>query len=659
MKVVFQDNFRHFPIGPFPFDPKHSALGEYHYYPTQGYKGGWYDPVVWYGWLGPTWIVTEDGGVKYMEQTRPQAAINGLWPLLVAGDETWRDYAFAVTVRPLSTRSHTGAVFRYRHARRHYFVGFEGGKLRLLKRDQDTVEELGAADFPYDCDHFYRLEVRCSGSSLEVWVDGNRVLFVEDGSYACGKIGLCSRMPAQYTDVRVSMTEEQHERWLAARRAESLELARISGEYPQPRLWKAIDLKNFGTARQIRFGRLTGTNDTHIVLAQHQKRGHKDAYAHISCLTAIDLDGNVLWQIGEPSPEPDHALLSADLPFQVYDIDMDGADEVIVARNFRLMILDGRTGKVKRSMPTPLSEEADETLFGVPYNCYAFDRINVDSIRIANLTGKAAPTDILIKDRYSRVWAYDSELRPLWKFRGGNTGHFPYTADLDGDGKDEMFIGYHLVDHDGTLLWTLPVNSDHTDEIVIGRWNPDRDDPLIGIVAGDEGFMIADLQGNLVTKHSVGHAQRISVGNFRPDLPGLEICVTTYWGYQGIVYIFDGRGHLLEQFEPTCNGIVITPVNWTGDGRDLILLNGSAKFGGLADGHGRIVVRFPDDGHPDLCADALDLTGDARDEIVLWDQHRMYIYTQDGPPAAENVSAPEAYPRYNASNYRGEFHYRR
>ncbi|MDF2958309.1 MAG: hypothetical protein K0S39_44 [Paenibacillus sp.] len=653
---VMHDQFRHFSIGPFPYDPKHSAIGEYHYYPSQGYHGDWHDPVVWYGWLGPTWIVTEDKGTKYMEQTRVQAAMNEFWPLLVKGDESWRDYTLEVTVRPLSTYSHTGIVFRYQHGRRYYFLGFEGGKVVLLKRDQERIEELAAADFAYDCDHSYGLTIVCSGTRLRGYVNGKLLLEVQDASYANGKVGLSSRMPAQYTNVNVSMTEEEHAQWMTNSREASLALEQLRREYPQPRLWKTIDLKNFGTAREIRFGHLTGTDELHIVLAQHQKRGHKDSYAHISCLTAINLDGDVLWQIGEPSTNPDHALLSADLPFQICDIDMDGFEEVIVARNFELMILDGRTGQIKKSIPTPHSE-SDEKLYSVPFKKFAFDRINVDSIRICNFSGKSKPTDILIKDRYSRVWVYDHNLNLLWTFHEGITGHFPYTVDIDGDGKEEMFIGYHLVDHDGTLLWTLPVETDHTDEILIGRWNPAVKEPQIAIASGDEGFMIADLQGNLVHKHMIGHAQRVSIGNYRPDLEGLEMCVTTFWGYQGIIYFFDCTGKLIHQFEPACNGNMVTPVNWTGDGRDLVLLNGNTRFGGLVDGYGRRVVVFPEDGHPDLCAEVLDVTGDGRDELVLWDQQRMFIYTQDLPPAVEPVVVPEKYPHYNASNYRGEFHY--
>jgi rhamnogalacturonan endolyase len=658
--TLLQDSFSQFSIGPFPFDPKHSAIGEYHYYPPEGNRGGWYDPMVYYGWMGPTWIVTEDRGVKYMEQTRPQVAIKAAhWPMLVKGEEGWQDYSLEVTVRPLSTFSHIGITFRYQHARRYYFLGFEGGKLLLLKRDQEEIIELASAPFSYDCDHHYRLSINCSGSKLLAAVDGKELLQAEDGDYASGRIGLSSRMPAQYSDVKVTMTAAQHSQWIAASTEAATELAILRGGYPQPRLWKTIDFKNFGTARQIRFGHLQGNGELQLVLAQHQKRGSKDAYAHISCLTAITLDGDVLWQLGEPSTLEDHALLSADLPFQICDIDGDGYDEVIVARNFELMILDGRTGEVKLSIPTPLSAETEATgeIFSLPFKQYAFDRINVDAIRIANFSGNASPTDILIKDRYSRVWVYNNELKPLWSFHEGITGHFPYTIDVDGDGRDEMFVGYHLVDHDGKLLWTLPVPTDHTDEILIGHWNPSSKEPLIAIASGDEGFMIANMQGEIVHKHMIGHAQRVSIANYRPDLPGLEMCVSTFWGEQGIIYFFDCEGKLLHQFESASNGNVITPVNWTGDGVDLVLLNGNSQHGGLIDGHGRRVVIFPEDGHPDLCSEILDITGDGRDEILLWDMQRMYIYTQDRPASVPTAVVPDKYPHYNSSNYRGEFNY--
>jgi len=45
----------------------------------------------------------------------------------------------------------------------------------------------------------------------------------------------------------------------------------------------------------------------------------------------------------------------------------------------------------------------------------------------------------------------------------------------------------------------------------------------------------------------------------------------------------------------------------------------SVEDGGMFDGWGRRVFRFPADGHPDMCVAVVDLTGDCRDEMVVWD----------------------------------------
>ncbi len=127
------------------------------------------------------------------------------------------------------------------------------------------------------------------------------------------------------------------------------------------------------------------------------------------------------------------------------------------------------------------------------------------------------------------------------------------------------------------------------------------------IVSGWEGFMILDRQGNIVKRDINGHGQRISVANYCPEREGLEIACTTYWGNQGIVYLYDCDGNELWHMEPGCNGNIITPVNWQGDGTELLLMNANVRYGGLFDGAGRQVVMMPDDGHPDLCAEVLDV----------------------------------------------------
>ena len=39
MKLLYNESFEDFPIGEFPYDKEHSALGEYHHIMPKGYMG--------------------------------------------------------------------------------------------------------------------------------------------------------------------------------------------------------------------------------------------------------------------------------------------------------------------------------------------------------------------------------------------------------------------------------------------------------------------------------------------------------------------------------------------------------------------------------------------------------------------------------------------
>jgi hypothetical protein len=71
----------------------------------------------------------------------------------------------------------------------------------------------------------------------------------------------------------------------------------------------------------------------------------------------------------------------------------------------------------------------------------------------------------------------------------------------------------------------------------------------------------------------------------------------------------------------------------------------------MYDGRGRKVVEFPDDGHPDMCNAVLDVTGDCRDEVVVWDPKEIWAYTQDDNPRQGKLYKPVRNPLYNYSNY--------
>ena len=661
--VLSNEDFQDFPIGEFPYDRDHTAMGEYQYVVANGYHGNWVDMVCnsSYNGTGPTWLITERDGRHFMESMRIEKnRPHRMFPTLETGKHQWKDYEVSVSVRRLSQKGMAGLVFSMNHSIDTLVFYLDGkDKAAVAYRHKEEVQVLKEVSFPHGCDQEYRLKVDCDGRIAKVYVDDQELFRVEDDLVARGgKVGISADCPSRFADFKVCVSEKTKQEIEVAERAVKETETEEMKKHPKMKLWKKIDLKNFGTSRQIRFGHLTGTDEWYVVLAQMQKRICRDAYGLISCLTAIDLEGNVLWQLGEPSDKTEElGKVSADMAFQVYDIDGDGRDEVIVGWDFEIRILDGRTGTIKKSAKTPFSDDDDADLIGVPYQIYAFERINPDGIRICNFRGKERPADILIKDRYCRIYALDEDLNVMWKFKSPtNTGHCPLPIDIDGDGKDELLVGYKLLDSDGQMLWSYPISEDHTDEIVAGKWMPGEDEGHFACVSGTEGFFIGDFYGNIVARDMIGHAQRVSIANYCPEREGREIVVTNFWGHQGVIFLYDCYGNQIWEMENEMNGNILAPVNWDGDGTELILTNADAKKGGLLNGRGVRAVEFPDDGHPVLCCESLDLTGDERDELVVWDYHSMYIYTQDDCPK-EQTYHPVQFPIYNASNYRGEYSY--
>ena len=636
MKILTFENFSDLDVLPFPAD--YTALGEYHYSPPEGNRRRWYECTNRRGWL-----VIEDDGRHRMIQT--DSADTKLVKKLVTGDPFWTDYTLKVRLQPFRDDGFVGIMFRYETSRSNYRFGFDEGKyLRLIKDYHETHDTLAEMPLEYSLERIYELKIEVAGHHILAYLDGELTFDVQDASYAKGRVGIAAQVPAAFDEVQVTAEEAVYTTYIQTRDREQRELDELREQHPKPVLWKQIDTKGFGVGRHVRFGHLTSRDRLDVVLAQNIKLWpEKDSLTTTRCLTALDLDGNILWQFGEPSSVRDAGLVTCDVPFQIYDIDGDGKDEVLCIKNFKLYILNGQNGTVKSVMPLPMKPEHENR----------YGRVVGDSIIIANFRGESRPSDIVIKNRYKQIWAYDNQFNMLWTQKLRNTGHFAIPYDFDGDGRDDLFIGYALISPDGEIKWDKGWD-DHTDEIAIGPFDPGRDDVQIALVCGDAGFNILTPDGEVLHRDHLGHAQRLSAAKFRADMVGLQFYVITFWGNPGIISLHDCAGKKLFNFEPTTTGNVLNPVNWTGNGTELALLSGSVQHGGMIDGHGRTVVVFPDDGHPELCAEALDLTGDARDEIVLWDMERMWIYTQDEPFSGKRIYKPIRYPHYNASDYRAE-----
>jgi hypothetical protein len=646
---LFRDDFSHFPPGWLtrPVGQLNPAIQEYHYLPHRGVPlGPWANAICHLD----AWAIGEEDGKAYLEQHTVNDQSLLMNPIFVTGDGQWEDCTVEVGVRPLSLADMAGVVFRY-HTNRHYylFVLTGGNRARLAVRlplesrfRVAAWRELGSTEFSYGTERYYRLRVENEGSRIRAFVDDKLILSADDGELLHGKAGVSANVPARFQDFRVTASDLIKARIDARITEREAKLADLRAQNPLPKVWKTFDTPGFGAGRNVRFGDLDGDGTPEMLIAQNIPR-IGDNFIQISCLTAVTLDGRVLWQRGRPDPR--NGLLTADTPFQIHDIDGDGRNEVVMVKDFKLQVLEGRTGRVRASvwMPPARPDNGNKP----------FTLTNGDSLAFLNFSGQVGRRELLVKDRYSNFWILDRGLRRLWQGEG-QLGHYPYPFDFDGDGRDELLIGYALWDHRGNRVWSHDADlKDHADGLAAGNFSGDpRAEPRVYAWGSDEGFLVFDRRGTMLKHQRIGHAQTASVGKYLPDHPGLQLMCVNFWKNPGIVSLFDHDGNLLRQEEPIQSGSPMLPVNWRGDGQELVLLSGNAAEGGMIDGNMRRAVMFPTDGHPDLAAYVKDVTGDPRDEVILWDQERVWIYTQDRPFSGQRIYSPSRNPDFNESNYR-------
>ena len=644
--VLLEDDFSALPAGMFsvPVGP-HT---EYHYLKEAAPKGNWaVSCFTWEPGAQRAWWVIEENGSHALAQTFDNRDMMRNHPMVVSGDTLWTDYRLTVKFAADSRRARCGVVFRYRNDRCNYFFGLEGDKL-VLKMIQDATgyhkpyeKILSEKDFTWETGKYYTAEVSVAGPHIRASLEGGPELEAVDSTYHQGKIGLISDVPARYSYVNVSTTGEQKD-WIAQVKAEGEKtLAELRAANPKPVLWKKISTKGFGVGRNLRFGDLDGDSVPDVLIAQVVHHGGpSDNYSEVSCLTAMTFDGKVLWQAGQPDPEKNH--LTNDVGVQVHDLDGDGRNEAVYTMKMELIVADGATGRIKYKAPTPKAKAPADS----------FPRILGDCLYFCDLRGTGRDADIIIKDRYWHLWAMDDKLRPLWESEC-MTGHYPYAYDVDGDGKDELLMGYTLFSPTGEKLWSLDsLLEDHADGVSIVNYLENEGSvPRAFFACSDEGAMFTDLQGNILQHYYIGHVQNPAIADFRADLTGLETVTINFWGNQGIIHFYDSRGKIYFDFEPTQYGSMCLPINWTGEPEEFFVLNANVREGGMFDGWGRPVVAFPDDGHPDMCNAVLDITGDCRDEVVVWNPDEIWVYTQDDNLKTGKLYKPVRNPLYNYSNY--------
>jgi len=641
-KILLEDNFSELEVG--MFSAPVGAHTEYHYLPEAAPKGNW-TVACFDNRTSRAWHVKQHDDAYVMAQTYDNKS-DSTHPMLITGDTLWVDYSVTILFTPESDRAQSGLVFRYRNSRCYYFFGFDnsGVILKMVRHAKGFgklyEKELAQEKCSWEPGKEYKATVTVQGNHIRAELEGVAVLEANDDTYLRGKVGLTSDVPTRYSHIKITTTDKEYAQFNILKSKRQRELADLRAANPKPVLWKKISTEGFGVGRNLRFGDLNNDGQMDVLIGQMVHHGPGDAYSELSCLTAMTFDGEVLWQIGTPDPEK--YRLTNDVGFQIHDIDGDGRNEVVYCMNFEIIVVDGATGKLKYKAPTPLSKPPADK----------YPRILGDCLFFCDMRGIGRPADIVIKDRYWHFWVLNDRLEMMWEGEC-RTGHYPSAFDVDGDGHDELIIGYALFDHDGRLLWNLEDKiPDHADGVaIVDVMEEEGSKPKLLCAASNSGLFFANLDGNILKHHYIGHAQNPVIAKFRTDLPGLQAVSINFWGNQGILHFYDGHGNIYHDCEPCPFGSMCLPINWTGEPPEFFVHSPNIEWGGMFDGWGRPVVAFPDDGHPDMCNAVLDITGDCRDEVVVWDQHELLVYTQDDNPKDGKLYKPVRNPLYNYSNY--------
>lgn len=371
-------------------------------------------------------------------------------------------------------------------------------------------------------------------------------------------------------------------------------------------------------------------------------------------LEAFTSWGRSLWR--RDISNHDHCYGNANnVPFNVWDMDGDGKADVVTflqqGDSDVVAILDGMTGKIKYTAPwTPLASDFQKSSTRVMLSVVCLDGRNPAVVTQSGLYENEILT------------AYDHQLKKLWQFNSfaetsGSGGHKIEAADVDGDGKQEIFDGTTCLNSDGTIRWSI--YRQHPDLVSIQDYLPERPGLEACFVIETKmhaGIYMVDANtGKMIWKQNREddrtwtHGHTAWTSDIWDGSPGLE-CITNRAGHFDNHYqMFSAAGKLLLEPFPR----VWRPIEWDGDETRELMGEGARTIG---DFNGTEIVLKPGVVPHTIAQSSVvmvaDLYGDFRDEIVLMTP------TAKGGRAITVVMAAEEIPfRYQGALEEREYRY--
>ena len=385
--------------------------------------------------------------------------------------------------------------------------------------------------------------------------------------------------------------------------------------------WKIVPLDPEYGGLWIVAGDLDGDGEVEIVSAENVNQN--DVH-YTSTAVAQKLDGSVLWRWGNPAIGRKN--WHHDVACQIHDWDGDGKNEVVLCTKGYLVELDGATGRQRRRIT--IADDATD--------CLVF----------CNLTGGNRPTEILVKNRYNQIWAYNRIGKLLWTVTdpgGYRTAHQPRPIDIDGDGRDEIMAGYAMLNSDGSVRWIFKSEKveqerGHLDCCrVLQKGKKPEDSRLVLTCCGANNIALIDGNGKVLWEISGHHFESIDIGQIIPNNKAAQLLVDIDHQPRGKspLWILDEQGSLL--------GRIVTDysrhhhlLDWTGDGINEIMVahngfiyNNKGKCIGVFTTPKSTTNDFEDKRGYERSILTGDMTADGVPDVVLATPLAVYIYKNE------------------------------
>lgn len=275
----------------------------------------------------------------------------------------------------------------------------------------------------------------------------------------------------------------------------------------------------------VRIVDVDGDGDTEAILlstpgmykSKLYQRFQRDIREHLNAqsqmpfkLSVVKNDGELLWSVGEDYEEDGLPYLShaPEWMVDVFVHPSDGRHKIAVLDNAcQLRVFDAQTGTVEVEFELDADNYSIVKIFTESPN---------DSSRIYFLVGV---TDRSYEDprTYANPWmVIDEGGRVIWKKNVLGAGHSFIIHDFDGDGYNELLIGYELLRIDGRRVWiTEGVDAsihdpleEHVDTHALIVTQNTR---AVGIAASSFQYLI-DFSGKVIWRKTLPHPQSCLIG---------------------------------------------------------------------------------------------------------------------------------------------------